>query len=196
MGALVPASAMVATISAMSTGLSAVCLPLRAADKVIGAMLITTQLPHEFMSSDIRILMALGQIGGSAIHRTSLYEQTVNQLGRLAALRTIDMAITSSLDLGLTLNVVLDQVIGQCSVDAADILLLKPELQILDFASGKGFRTHSIESASLHLGEVQVGPLEACPHELRVECDAFVPATRTVDPTAGRVSELEVVLTR
>ncbi len=135
------------------TGLSAVCLPLRAADKVIGAMLITTQLPHEFMSSDIRILMALGQIGGSAIHRTSLYEQTVNQLGRLAALRTIDMAITSSLDLGLTLNVVLDQVIGQCSVDAADILLLKPELQILDFASGKGFRTHSIESASLHLGE-------------------------------------------
>ncbi len=49
---------------------------------------------------------------------------------------------------------------------------------------------------SLHLGEVQVGPLEACPHELRVECDAFVPATRTVDPTAGRVSELEVVLTR
>jgi PAS domain S-box-containing protein/putative nucleotidyltransferase with HDIG domain len=134
-------------------GLSAVCLPLRSADNLVGAMLITNESPREFTSNDIRILTALAQIGGSAIHRTTLYEQTVNQLGRLAALRTIDMAITSSLDLNLTLNVVLDQVIKQLSMDAADILLLKPDLQMLEFASGKGFKTQSIETGSLRLGE-------------------------------------------
>jgi putative nucleotidyltransferase with HDIG domain len=116
-------------------------------------MLITNESPREFASSDIRILTALSEIGGSAIHRTTLNEQTVNQLGRLAALRAIDVAITSSLDLKLTLNVVLDQVVKQLNADAADILLLKPDLQILEFASGKGFKTQSIEASSLRLGE-------------------------------------------
>ena len=138
-------------------GLSAVCIPLRSADQVIGAMLITNESPREFTSNDIRILTALAQIGGSAIHRTTLHEQTVNQLGRLAALRTIDMAITSSLDLSLTLNVVLEQVIKQLRVDAADILLLKPDLQMLEFALGKGFKTQSIEMGSLRLGESPPG---------------------------------------
>jgi PAS domain S-box-containing protein len=49
-------------------------------------------------------------------------EQIQNQVDRLSALRSIDMAITASLDLRVTLNVILDQVIDKLSVDAANML--------------------------------------------------------------------------
>ena len=50
--------------------------------------------------------------------------QIHDQLDRLKALRNIDMAITASLDLRLTLNVILDQMAATLKADAADILPL------------------------------------------------------------------------
>ena len=41
----------------------------------------------------------------------SLHEQTVKQLERLGALRAIDIAISGSIDLRLSLNIVLEQVV-------------------------------------------------------------------------------------
>ena len=62
------------------------------------------------------------------------------QLKRLDALRQIDTAISGSLDLRVTLNVLLDQVISQLNVDAADVLLLKHSSTRLSYAAGRGFR--------------------------------------------------------
>ena len=47
--------------------------------------------------------------------------------GAARALREIDMAITASLDLRLTLNVCLTQVLLQLQVDAAEVLLYDPQ---------------------------------------------------------------------
>lgn len=38
-------------------------------------------------------------------------------------------------------------------VDAADVLLLDPYMQTLEFAAGQGFRTNAIQNSSLQLGE-------------------------------------------
>ncbi len=72
---------------------------------------------------------------------------------RLAALRSIDTAITSSLDLGLTLNVVLDQIITHLRVDAAIVLLLNPHTRMLEYAAGRGLRTARVQPTRLRLGE-------------------------------------------
>ncbi len=45
------------------------------------------------------------------------------QLGRLKALRTVDIAITASLDLRVVLDVILDQVTTELGLDAASVLL-------------------------------------------------------------------------
>ena len=50
-------------------------------------------------------------------------EKIKTQLKRMGALRAIDLAISSSLDLNLALSVILSQVTAQLSVDAADVLL-------------------------------------------------------------------------
>lgn len=81
-------------------------------------------------------------------------EATVErQMQRLAALRTIDAAITGSLDLRVTLDVVLAHVTSALGVDAACVLLLTPHAPVLEYASGRGFRTAAAERSSVRLGE-------------------------------------------
>jgi PAS domain S-box-containing protein len=75
------------------------------------------------------------------------------QLDRLAALRAIDMAINSTMDVRVMLGVFLDQVTARLGVDAADILLLSPQSQTLEFASGRGFKTASHVRSRVHLGD-------------------------------------------
>jgi PAS domain S-box-containing protein len=67
--------------------------------------------------------------------------QIRQQLEKLAALRTIDAAITASLDLRVTLMVILDELTSQLQVDAADILLLNAVSQTLRYSAGRGFRS-------------------------------------------------------
>lgn len=73
-------------------------------------------------------------------------------LRQLGALRTIDMAISSSLDLRVTLNVFLDQAVTQLGVDAAAVLLAD-HAQRLEYAAGRGFRHEGIKQSSIALGE-------------------------------------------
>jgi PAS domain S-box-containing protein len=75
------------------------------------------------------------------------------KLDRIDAIRQIDKAITSSLDLRATMELVIRQVIEQLDADAADILLYNPVTQSLEYALGRGFRTRPPEQIRLRLGE-------------------------------------------
>ena len=134
-------------------GIGGACVPLTAAGETVGAMFINVHLPREITADETRVLGALADLGAYAIHRAQLFEETVKHLDRLAALRSIDIAISSSFDLHVILNVVLDKVTKELDVDAAAILLLRPESLMLEFAAGKGFWTRTIETIALPIGE-------------------------------------------
>lgn len=106
---------------------------------------------------EMRMLTAIGDIAANAIQRSDLHEQTLRRLNRLAALHTIDMAITSSLDLRVTLNVLLDQVSSQLGAHAASVLLLNPCSHTLEYAAGRGFRSRAIQQTRLKVGEGHAG---------------------------------------
>jgi PAS domain S-box-containing protein/putative nucleotidyltransferase with HDIG domain len=89
--------------------------------------------------------------------RKQAEEQIKHQLERLAALRAINTAITDSLDLRVTLNVFLDQVITQLGAHAADVLLLEPNTQTLEYAAGQGFRTSDFQQVGVRVGEGRAG---------------------------------------
>ena len=80
-------------------------------------------------------------------------EDIVRRLQNIQALQKIDQAIVGSLDLNLTLHVVLEQTKTELNVNAAAILLINPHTQILEFAAGIGFRSKAIERSHLRLGE-------------------------------------------
>ncbi len=138
-------------------GWGGACVPIRTADETVGVFFVSAPLPRALAASDIDLLSTLAEIAGNAIHRMRLHEQTERQLRRLAALHAIDKAISSSLDLRATLNVLLEQVTTQLRVDAADVLLLNPHLQTLEYSAGRGFRSGGITRSHLRLGECQAG---------------------------------------
>ena len=84
-------------------------------------------------------------------------ERLKRQLGQLAALRTIDSAITGNIGLRVILNTVIEQATEQLNLDAADVLLLNPQSQMLEFAAGRGFRTDALKYTRLRLGEGYAG---------------------------------------
>jgi putative nucleotidyltransferase with HDIG domain len=89
--------------------------------------------------------------------RQQAQEKVQRQLQRLAALRSIDLAITSSLDLRVTLDVVLDKVTSQLQVDAAHVMLLDPNTQMLMHAAGRGFRNTEVVRSRMRPGEGYAG---------------------------------------
>ncbi|HET6594426.1 MAG TPA: HD domain-containing phosphohydrolase [Anaerolineales bacterium] len=138
-------------------GVGGACIPLHSEDNIVGALLIHVTLPRELTRGELRILNALAEIGGNSIHRMVLYEQTVKQLEKLAALRSIDLAISSVFDLRVTLTIVLNEVIRQLKVDAACVLLLQSASNRLEYVEGQGFQTRNIETTSLRVGEGSAG---------------------------------------
>lgn len=79
------------------------------------------------------------------------------RLDRLAALHTIDLMITSNLDLKMTMTIFLEQIVPQLRVDAAAVLLLNPYTQSLEYGAGIGFTTSRIKESHLRLGEGAAG---------------------------------------
>ncbi len=85
-------------------------------------------------------------------------EETIKiQLEQLAALRAIDLAITSGEDLSQTLSMILGHVRTYLNIDAASVLLLNPHNQRLEFAAGIGFRTSAMQHTHLNIGEGLAG---------------------------------------
>lgn len=134
-------------------GIGGACVPLHAEDSIVGVMFINVTLPRELTKGEIRILDALAEIGGNSIHRAYLHEQTIKQLERLAALRSIDLAISSVFDLQITLTILINEVIKQLNVDAASVLLIQAGSGRLEYVAGQGFYTHKIEATSQRIGQ-------------------------------------------
>jgi PAS domain S-box-containing protein len=132
-----------------------VCVPLRAHAQTIGALWLGRGAA--FTHADVLVSTTIADLVASAIHRAGLHEQTEARLRRLSALRAIDMAITSSLDLRVTLNVILDQVTMLLDIDAAEILLMNSHTQWLELAATRGFRTAEVRRAPVRLGEGPAG---------------------------------------
>jgi len=90
-------------------------------------------------------------------NRKHAEEKIQRQLEHLLALSGIDRLISSNFDLNLSLSEILAYVTKELGVDAADILLLNPGLQMLEFGAERGFRTKAIRNTQVRLGESYAG---------------------------------------
>ncbi len=79
------------------------------------------------------------------------------QLKRLNLLRSIDKAIIGSIDLRIILNILVEQFSEYLNIDAAAVLILNQDTQMLEYIVGKGFRTDALKYTRLRLGESNAG---------------------------------------
>lgn len=114
--------------------------------------------------------------------RKQAEERIQRQLEYLSALSSIDRVIAGNFDIKLNLSKILSHVTKELGIDAADILILNPDSQILEYGAGKGFRTKAIRKAQMRLGRSYAGrvilerQLVQIPN-LRVESDNFLSTT-------------------
>lgn len=131
-------------------------VPLMAGSKVIGVIdLQSTQLDG-FSEEDERLMSIFSERAALAIENARLFEEAHRRLDHLQAQHDIGLAINASLDLHLTLDLLLSQTISQLEVAAADVLLLD-ESHTLRYAAGRGFLSKEVHSAFVRLGESYAG---------------------------------------
>lgn len=138
-------------------GWSGAYLPIITGSTAVGLLIVSAAPPRKFSSKELDLLVPLAEMAGIAIHRLSLHEEVKRQLHQLRSTRAVDKAISSSLDLQLTMNVLLEHVSAQPNVDATALFLLHPTLKRLEFASGRGLDSKLFEKMHLSIGETAIG---------------------------------------
>lgn len=136
---------------------SGISLPLRTNQQTVGVINFGSSSNQIISPNKLQLAKAIAEMAANAIWRATLFEETQQRFEHLLALRMIDRAITSSPELSLVLDVLLDQVILQLHVDAATVLLFSTHTRTLDFASQRGFRTTALQGTHLSLGEGHAG---------------------------------------
>lgn len=158
------------------------CVALATHKSTIGLLHAGWRNPCVELEPKKHLLSVLGDLAASAIQRSSLHDETRRRLQRLTALRAIDVAISGSVDLRVTLGVLLDQVMSQLGADATSVRIMNPFTRSFDFASGRGFRTNLLQKIPLRLGDGTVGRTIAERRTLKIHDFADV-SSRYFDPT-------------
>ncbi len=130
---------------------SEIAIPLKIGELALGVIDIQSADTDAFTEEDERVLGLFAERAALALENARLFEDAQLHLGQLQALRDIDIAITSSLDIQLTLKVLLDQVLVQLKADAASVLLFQGGALV--YSAGRGFHTREIEKTLLRMGE-------------------------------------------
>jgi PAS domain S-box-containing protein len=138
-------------------GWGGVCIPIKTGIETVGVLSVSVPLPREITPEELRLLSSLAEMTGTAVHRLSLHEDTVRQLQQLQSMRAVDQAITASLDLTLTLDILLEHVVIRLEANAACVFLYNPHLKLLEYAAGRGFKTKVFEQEQLGLHETAIG---------------------------------------
>ncbi len=132
--------------------------PLRVGGEVIGTMgLVSGASGRRYTAEDQRFLQELAARAAQAVHNARLYQAAQRRMSNLQSLHTIDAAIAGSLDLHLTLNIALEQVVTQLGVDAADVLLLNRHQGVLEVVASRGFRSNESARSRVRLGQAPAG---------------------------------------
>ncbi|MCI0477774.1 MAG: GAF domain-containing protein, partial [Anaerolineales bacterium] len=135
-------------------------VPLRAGGQPLGLLMLGEMREPErqpFTPEALHHARSIGDQAASAIRRAKLREQTEQRLHQVQALHAIDTTINASLDLNVTLNVVVPQIATQLGADAVDILRYNPTTQMLTHLANQGFHSKAIEQTQLRLGKEYAG---------------------------------------
>ncbi len=114
-------------------------------------------LEERVQERTIELARANQALQAEIAERKRAEEQSQRQLRQITALREIDIAISTSLDLRLTLSILLDQVATHLQIDAAAILLLDMPTNTLTYVVERGLHSSRRHNVSLSPGEGWAG---------------------------------------
>jgi GAF domain-containing protein len=134
-------------------------VPMRSQGAIVGTLgVFDWEFPDSLTQTEAEWLQTVADRTGVALEHAQLNGAAIYRLERLAALRSVLLAIGSSQDLRLTLEVILEQVTAKLDADAADILLLDEGQLELSVATSIGFHSSSIPNQRFRFDPARMDP--------------------------------------
>ena len=147
---------------------SELVIPLKIGERVIGAIDIQSYEQDDFTADEEQLLLLFANQAAIVLENSNLISEAKMRISRLNSLRTIDHAISASLDLSVTTKVILTQIIEQLGVDAVDLLRFDTSSKSLNFVGSRGFRTSALKYTDLRLGQGLAGKAASNRQILRI----------------------------
>lgn len=119
--------------------------------------LYTFERPAKFTANDLALLQGLADQAVLAIANARLYEDSQRRLQNIQALHRMDMAISGSLELSISLKIILEELTRHLQVDAANIFIMNAYMNTLEFAVGHGFNNPITQKTQIRLGDGLTG---------------------------------------
>lgn len=133
---------------------SAICVPLKARDQVIGVLNVSGKKDGgNFSPGEMELLEILGGSVAFAIHNAKLYEKINRSAQQLSALFEIGNAINSSLERDKVLQEVLDRAIQLLNARKGSLMLLEEGEQELRIVVAHGLPKEIIATVRVPLGK-------------------------------------------
>jgi PAS domain S-box-containing protein len=144
-------------VGTFGMGWGGIAVPIQTTSETIGVLAAAIQLPRRVELHHIRQMTTIAEIAGNAIYRSDLYERSEEQVRRLTTLREMDTAISSSFDLHVTLDILMEHLLSKMEVSAAAVLTFNPDSHTFSYFSGIGFRNPEILRKAVRGGEGLAG---------------------------------------
>ncbi|SDE13313.1 HD domain-containing phosphohydrolase [Desulfuromonas thiophila] len=131
--------------------------PLLGRNRVQGCLTLFSYQADFFVTERVNFFQSYVHLAAASLENAQLFKQTATHLKHFEALRSIDMAITSSMDMRLTLDVILGYVQRELNCDACAILLCSQGCGLLSYTAGKGFSTSGLQHFTVTAGQGVAG---------------------------------------
>jgi putative nucleotidyltransferase with HDIG domain len=132
-------------------------VPLQIKDQRIGVLTLDHKNKAQYTERDATLAMNFANQAAITLENSRLLEEARQRLYRIESLRQIDLAISGSMDLEISMNVLVRQLITSLDVDAATVLIYNKTFNNLNYISGHGFTTESLKHTKLRIGEGLAG---------------------------------------
>jgi HD-GYP domain-containing protein (c-di-GMP phosphodiesterase class II) len=136
-----------------AVSMTKVLFPLISQDKVTGVLGLASRQSGFFAPDRISFFSAYSLLAASALENARLFEDSNHRLNQMQALRSIDLAILSTLDLKSTATLMLREAAKQIDVDALNLLVLDPKSKMLNSIDSYGFKFNAFQHSLLQVGE-------------------------------------------
>ncbi len=112
-------------------------VPLVVSDKMIGYLTLDSDKIGAFDQTDAKKAVAFANQAAIAIESARLFSQTQRRLQVLQSVHTIDKAISSNLDISLTLEVLTDQALSLLDADVVRVFSFDQNAKLFDLLSAR-----------------------------------------------------------
>jgi signal transduction histidine kinase len=129
------------------------CVPLKDAGQTIGVISAFSTRPGVFTAHHQHLLEAFGEQAGIAIHNAQLFEQSERRARETRALLEAGRAVTASLDVARTVQVIMQQARTVLDVESCSIARIEPGTDELVTLASLDLPVNTVRQIRIRIGE-------------------------------------------